>query len=256
MIFYSRENGRDGEKDYLDTNDFRDVYFEKVSFSYLLNGKQHNSKIELSLIYREETNEVLLKGEMNFNDSLISSEQAIDPVALVEQGAEAYYQEKLLDSVEVVVVARNKIESEIKDVVLNNGGLLKGTNLDILGFIKVNNNVIATMDDIIIEDESHIKARRSYSIIDLNTLNDSTVEILLSETRKLIANVELIDINDKDNTIEVHCSNQEVVENNFEGTYKKSNDFDSIEEYAEDRAKYINVETEPEEEFDDFEDLF
>jgi hypothetical protein len=38
--------------------------------------------------------------------------------------------------------------------------------------------------------------------------------------------------------------------------YKRSSEFDNLEEYHEDRAKFISIETTTEADFDEFDELF
>ena len=44
--------------------------------------------------------------------------------------------------------------------------------------------------------------------------------------------------------------------NTTEIEYKKSSSFNNIEEYHEDRADFINIDSATEEDFDEFDDLF
>lgn len=252
MKFYSRENGRDGEKDWMDSDDFKDVYFEKVPMNYIYEGESLNTKIEFELILKED--KVYFKGEMNFNKNQIISEVEVDPINIVEQGAEAYYREELLDDIKEIVDAKIKVENNLKKIILDNGALLRGTKLDILGLIKIDNNTVATLDDITIENESVIKIDRYYSIIDLSTLGDSTVELLLSKKNKLVSNINNIEI--LDGKLNIQCENTKTEQNDFDQEYKRATEFKTNEEYAEDRARYINVDSEPEEEFDEFDELF
>ena len=113
MLFYSREIGRDGEKDYLDTADFRDVFFEQDSFN-CISDKDEKATVTYSLYYQEEGNKIGLEGTLKINgETIIRQYEIKEPYLLVEQGAEAYYDEKLIDEIDVIREAKSSILNEI-----------------------------------------------------------------------------------------------------------------------------------------------
>lgn len=254
MIFYSRENGRDGEKDYIDTAEFKDVYFEKDEFDYINNGQTSKSKITFELAFNESTRVVTLKGSSVLDDSTITREIEVDPVVIVEEGAIAYHNEQLLDDISIIKAAKTNILTEIKTEVLEKGYLIKGTNLDIMGLIVNKGNVIATLDNITIVDSEIIRASKHYSIANLATVTTGTLDIQLSKDKKIIGVIDSIEV--KDGIVEVRFSSSETVSNVETIEYKKSTSFSDIEEYYADRAIYISIDDKPEEEFDEFDDLF
>lgn len=252
MKFYSRENGRDGEKDYIDTDDFKDVYFEKDEFTYINNGTSINSKISYALNYIAD--EVSLVGTTVIDNKTYSDSIVIDPVTLTEQGAMAYYNEELLDDIVIIKGAKTQIANNLKQIALDNGMLLRGTSLDVLGLIVNGGNTIATLDDIVIIDERRIKASKNYAIVNLAAVTAGTLTIHLSDDRVLVGELDRIEIENQEVTVVL--SSSEVKANEEPVNYKKSSTFKDIEDYYADRAIYISIGTEPEAEFDEFDDLF
>ena len=254
MIFYSRENGRDGEKDYIDTEDFKDVYFEKEEFSYLKNGSNNRSGIEFSLEFEPSTTEVSLKGTLRDGNYAISESVVIDPVQVVEQGAVAYYQEELLDNIKVISNAKNIILNKIKTRLLEDNCLLKGTNLDVIGFIVNNHNTIAVFDNVTIVDEKTLVTKMFYSITNINTIMSGKASVLLSDNKKLIGDID--SITERDGGLTIKLSTYKIEETDEKVEYKKSSEFSDIEDYYENRANFINIDTTSEADFDEFDDLF
>ena len=82
MLFYSREIGRDGEKDYLDTADFRDVFFEQDSFN-CISDKDEKATITYSLYYQEEGNKIGLEGTLKINGETITRQYEIKEFHIV-----------------------------------------------------------------------------------------------------------------------------------------------------------------------------
>lgn len=254
MIFYSRENGRDGEKDYIDTDDFKDVYFEKESFFYIKDGSQFKTEINFELVYEPGSNAVLFKGTLKDDNFQLSESKEIDPVALVEQGAIAYYEEELLDNIEVIKAIKEDILSSLKTQLLEKDCLLKGTSLDVLGLINNMGNTIATFDNVTIVDNNKITASKFYSIVNIDTIMAGTVTVFLSDEKKITGEVN--SISTSNNQIEIHINNMQTKDNDEIIEYKRSKDFNDIEEYYEDRAQYISIESTTEADFDEFDDLF
>lgn len=254
MIFYSRENGRDGEKDYIDTEDFKDVYFEEQKFSYLKDGQEHTTEIQFELEYMPDTNAVEFVAKLRDNNFALKKSIEINPVDMVEQGAIAYYEEELLDSIDVIVNAKEQLLDMIKTSLIESDCLLKGTNIDVLGLIENGGNTLATFDDITIVNHNTVKANKFYSIVNVETIITGTATILLSNEKKIIG--EINSITKEGNGLRMTINNMSTVDNDTFIEYTKSKAFDDIEEYHEDRARFISVETTTEADFDEFDDLF
>lgn len=254
MIFYSRENGRDGERDYIDTEDFKDVYFEKEKFTYLKNGENFNTNIEFELAYEPETNKVSLVGKLKDDNYDLLESIEVDPVLIIEQGAIAYYEEELLDNIEVISQAKSTILNGIKSNLIANGCLLKGTNLDVMGIIVNNHNTIGVCDNITIVDEKNIKAKMFYSVVNISTIMSGTISVFISDNRKLVGEINSIKESNGELSIELSSSKVENTEDAV--NYVNSSKFNNIEEYYEDRANFISVDSTPEADFEEFDDLF
>lgn len=254
MIFYSRENGRDGEKDYIDTDDFKDVYFEKEDFTYLKDGENFKANIEFELAYEPETNKVSLVGKLKDENYTMSESIQVDPVQIVEQGAIAYYEEELLDNIEVISQAKITISDSMKSNLIANGCLLKGTNLDVMGLIINNHSTIGVCDNITIVDEKNIKTKMFYSVVNISTIISGTISVFISDNRKLIGEIKSIKESNGELSIELLSSKIEDTKEIVK--YISSSKFNNIEEYYEDRANFISVDSTPEADFEEFDDLF
>lgn len=253
MIFYSRENGRDGEKDYLDTNDFKDVYFEKESFNCL---SEDSDKVEIN--YRldfDATKETILfvanatLGSQNINKTY----EITEPYLLVEQGAEAYYNEVMLDDIELIQNAKKQLIEEIREEIIERDIILTGVEMDIMGLVTNGGNTIATIDTITVNSRTSITANRYYSIIDLQTITAGEISLNISDNTVMVATIEKIEINeDKANITfsNIGINKIEAIE------YVKPSMLQNREAYDENRVKFISVESSSEQEFDEFDDLF
>lgn len=253
MIFYSRENGRDGEKDYLDTNDFKDVYFEKESFNCL---SEDADKVEIN--YRLEfdaTKEIILfvanatLGSQNINKTY----EITEPYLLVEQGAEAYYNEIMLDDIELIKNAKKQLIEEIREEITERDIILTGVEMDIMGLVTNSGNTIATIDTITVNSRTSITANRYYSIIDLQTITAGEISLNISDNTVMVATIEKIEINEDKASItfsNIGINKIEAIE------YVKPSMLQNREAYDENRVKFISVESSSEQEFDEFDDLF
>lgn len=254
MLFYSRENGRDGEKDYLDTADFKDVYFEHDTFN-CVSDRDEKVDVNYSLYYNELSNEIGLEGSIRINGETISRHVAIEePYLLVEQGAQAYYDEKMLDDVEVIKSCKTRILNEIQSYLLESDYLLVGTKLDAMALLVNNGNTIAALDEITINSSTQITVGKFYSILELSTVNAGDITIYTTESKALVCKIDNITVNNNKLTIRLSSTERAQLESPF--NYKKANSFKTREEYDEDRVQYISVGTTAEADFDEFDDLF
>lgn len=254
MIFYSREIGRDGEKDYIDTDDFKDVYFEKEEFTYIKNGSEFRSNIDFELAFEPVSKRVDFVGRLKDGNYTICESVTINPVDVVEQGAVAYYNEELLDNIEIIKRAKTDILNKLQTRLIEDDCLLKGTNLDILGLVYNNGNTIATLDNITIIDNETIRASKFYSVVNIETIMAGTITMLLSDEKVLTGDINSIRVSG--NEIIIKLNNMNTKLNTTDIKYTKSNSFKDMEEYHEDRAQYISVDSCPEADFDEFDDLF
>lgn len=253
MLFYSRQNGRDGEKDFLDTNDFRDVYFENDGFRVMSN-EDGRSQVDYKLEYVEDGNKIFFIGTSTVSGKVYSARVEItEPYLLVEQGAQAYYDEKMLDDIAIIKESKTIVFNNIKDQLLNDDHLLIGTSLDTMGLINNDGNTIGVIDGITINNDTEINVDRFYSILDLTTVNTGTVDIFISNGKKLVGTISKIESNEK---ISITFSSKEIVAVDEEIEFKRNSEFKTREAYDEDRAKYIKVGATSESDFDEFDDLF
>lgn len=253
MIFYSRENGRDGEKDYLDTNDFKDVYFEKESFN-CLSEDADRVEINYKLEFDETKELILFVATANLGSQTISKVYEIaEPYLLVEQGAEAYYNETMLDDIELIKTAKRQLVEEIRKEMTNRDIILTGVEMDIMGLVTNGGNTIATIDTITVNNRTSVTANRYYSILNLQTITAGEVTIFISDNTALIGTIDRINI-EEDRAI-ITFSNIEI--NNVQAVeYVKPSNLQNREIYDENRVRFINVESSSEPEFDEFDDLF
>lgn len=257
MKFYSRKVGRDGEKDYIDTNDFNEVYFEKDVFKALTkeNNDIINIDVEYNLAFNEETEKISLKAETTINSNSIIKEFIIEePYILVEQAAIAYYDEELLDDIDIIRKAKNYLLNSIKEELNQLNLIITGINIDVLGAIKYNNNTIGIIDNILINSDKTITAFKCYSVLDLTAINSAELIIYYSDNLLIKANILQIKENE-DRQLLITIDNINIIEEKSI-EYIKSSEFKSTEEYNEDRVKFISIEEEIESEFNSFDDLF
>jgi len=253
MIFYSRENGRDGEKDYLDTKDFRDVFFEKDSFdclSDLLNKVEVNYRLD----YTEGSENIEFVAKSILEGETIEKTYIIDkPYLLVEQGAQAYYDEIMLDDTEIIKLAKAKLLEEMMSEILSRNIILLGINIDAMSLLVNGENTIAVFDDISIINKNSIKANRFYSVLDIGTITSGTLSMYLSNNKALTVEIESIKVENNSATIEFKNSSIIDVE---APEHIKSSDLKNREDYDLDRVKFISVENSTEASYDEFDDLF
>lgn len=256
MIFYSRENGKDGEKDYIDTNDLKDVYFEADTFNYIEEGRNNHAKISFKLGFNESAVKMYLEGEAPIGDSKVTFSVDIeDPVKLVEEGAVAYYAEKMLDEVETIKIAKEAISNHIKGQLLNRGLVLKGTSMDAMGIIENNGNIISVVDNITINDANKVRAELNYSITSIESINAGTLTIYLTNEKAFRGKISSIEVNDN-GSIQINSTEGFTLVDEVSEPYIKSREFNTREEYTENRAAYIKIEANTEADFDEFDDLF
>ena len=253
MIFYSRENGRDGEKDYLDTKDFKDVFFEKDNFSCISNGLE-KINVSYNLSYTEGSETIDFNAITTIGQEEIKKTYAItEPHLLVEQGAEAYYNEIMLDDIELIKSAKSILLEEIRQEIINRDMLLLGVNIDTMALLVNGGNTIAVLDDIAINSDKSITANRYYSILDIGTITAGTLSIYISATKAYVGEIDKITLND--NKVDVTfstASTQEVEVPDF----VKPSALKNREAYDENRVKFISVESSTEQIYDEFDDLF
>lgn len=253
MIFYSRENGREGEKDYLDTKDFKDVYFEKDSFSCVSNGVE---KIDVSyrFEYKEGSDSIQFIANTTLNGEIIEKVYEItEPYLLVEQGAQAYYDEVLLDDIELVKNAKASLLEEIRQEVVSRDMLLLGVNIDTMALLVNGGNTIAVLDDIIINSNTSISANRYYSILDIGTITAGTLSIYISGSKAYVGEIDKITLNEGKVEVDFSSASTQEVE---APEFIKSSQLTSREAYDENRVKFISVESSTEQIYDEFDDLF
>lgn len=253
MIFYSRENGRDGEKDYLDTNDFKDVFFEKDNFKCL---SENGDKVEIkyALDYVEGAENILFKATASIGSDSIEKVYTIEePYLLVEQGAQAYYDEVMLDDIELIKTAKSNLLEEIRTEVINRGMLLIGVEMDTMALLSNGGNTISCLDNITVNSRTSVSANRHFSILDIKTITSGDLTIFVSDTTALVGKIEKIE--ESNNKVEVTFSNSEMVQ--MEAIeFVKPSLLEDREAYDENRVKFISVESASEPEFDEFDDLF
>lgn len=253
MIFYSRENGKDGEKDYLDTKDFRDVFFEKDKFDCISDGL-NEIEINYRLSYTEgsETIDFIAKAVLNGEE--VEKTYVIDkPYLLVEQGAQAYYDEMMLDDIDLIKTGKAVLLQEMMTEISSRDIILIGVNTDSMALLVSDGNTIAVLDDISINSRTSIKADRFYSVIDIATITSGTLSIYLSNNKAFVGEVDNI-IVDK-NSATVRFSSSSTIETESP-EYIKSSKLKSREDYDANRVKFISVESSAEASYDEFDDLF
>lgn len=253
MIFYSRENGRDGEKDYLDTKDFKDVYFEKDSFSCVSNGME---KIDVSykLDYKEESDNIKFIAETTLNGEKLEKVYEItEPYLLVEQGAEAYYNEILLDDIELIKEAKANLLEEITQEIVSRDMLLLGVNIDTMALLVNGGNTIAVLDDITINSDLSISASKYYSILDIGTITAGTLSIYISGNKAYVGEVDKVTLNEGKVEVDFSSASTQEVE---VPEFIKPSQLIGREAYDENRVKFISVESSSESVYDEFDDLF
>ena len=254
MLFYSREIGRDGEKDYLDTADFRDVFFEQDSFN-CISDKDEKATVTYSLYYQEEGNKIGLEGTLKINgETIIRQYEIKEPYLLVEQGAEAYYDEKLIDEIDVIREAKSYILNEIQSYLLEQDYLLVGTTLDAMALLVNNGNTVAALDNINVNSSTRFNEDKFYSILELSTLSAGQLSVYITEDKRIGGDVDSITINNGKVNIELSSTFKETLEEPMK--YIKASLLKTREEYDENRAQYIQVESSVESDFDEFDDLF
>lgn len=253
MIFYSRENGRDGEKDYLDTNDFKDVFFEKDNFKCLSNDTDR-VEVKYELDYIEGSENILFKATASIGSNSIEKVYTIEePYLLVEQGAQAYYDEIMLDDIELIKTAKAILLEEIRKEVINKEILLIGVEMDTMALLTNNGNVIGCLDSITVNSRTSISASRHFSVLDITTITSGDITIFASGTTALVGKIECIEkSNDKVNVI---FASSEMVQ--MEAIkFVKPSLLKDREAYDENRVRFISIESASESEFDEFDDLF
>lgn len=257
MKFYSENIGQDGERDYLDTDDFKDVFFEKESFDCITEKATVTVNAECKLTFNEEEEKIGFRVEAKIpgTDKSLSSEVELDPIKLINQGVEVYYADRLLDDAEIIKKAKSECLNKIKSELVEEGYLLRGTNLDIIGIVKNNGNIIGIIDDITLSSEKTLTASKNYSIVSLSTVTAGTIEMMLSDSKKLVGQIKEISLNN-DGLLNIEFTEGITTQDCEPFEYIKSSTFTNLEDYHADRAKYISIEDNVEEEFDDFDELF
>lgn len=253
MLFYSRENGREGEKDYLDTNEFKDVYFEKESFDCL---SENADKVVISykLDFNETEEKILFVAETTLGSEKVEKTFVVEePYLLVEQGAEAYYNEVMLDDIELIKSAKSQLVEEIRTEAISRGMIMVNVEMDVMGLLVNGNNTIATIDDIVIHDRTRVSAKRYYCILDLPTITSGELTIHVSDKTAYVGTVDKIEVND--GIANITFSNVEIIQRDSID-YVKSSALTTREAYDENRVQFISVESSSEQEFDEFDDLF
>lgn len=253
MLFYSRENGRDGEKDYLDTKDFKDVFFEKDNFSCISNGLE-KINVSYNLSYKEGSETIDFNAVTTVGQEEIKRTYEIkEPYLLVEQGAEAYYNEIMLDDIELIKTAKSTLLEQIRQDIMDKDMLLLGINIDTMALLVNGGNTIAVLDDISINSDKSITANKYYSILDIGTITAGTLSIYISSTKAYVGEIDRITLNnDKVDVIFSTASTQQVEVPDF----IKPSLLGNREQYDENRVKFISVESSTEQIYDEFDDLF
>lgn len=254
MIFYSRENGRDGERDYLNTDDFKDVFFEEDSFNCISNV---GNKIEVSyaLAYTEGSEIIEFKASTALNGEKIEKVYEItEPYLLVEQGAEAYYNEIMLDEIELIKTAKTQLLNEIKEEIASRDVILLGTSIDTMALLVNGGNTIAVFDNITINSNTEITAEKFYSILDVGTITAGTLSIYISDAKAYVGEIDNITVKDSTSAI-VKFSTSSIVETEVP-EFVKPSQLTNREFYDENRVKFISVESSTEQIYDEFDDLF
>ena len=254
MIFYSRENGREGEKDYLNTDDFKDVFFEEDSFNCISNG---DSKVKVSykLTYTEGAETIDFKALANLDGQNIEKIYEItEPHLLVEQGAEAYYNEIMLDDIEIIKTAKAQLLNEIREEIVNRDIILLGTSIDTMALLVNGGNTIAVLDNITINSVTEITAEKFYSILDIGTVTAGTLSVYISDAKAYVGEIDKITVKNG-TTVEVNFSTASIVETEVPEFIKPSQ-LTNREAYDENRVRFISVESSTEQSYDEFDDLF
>lgn len=253
MIFYSRENGRDGEKDYLDTKDFKDVFFEKDSFRCL---SENSDKVDInySLDYIEGEENILFKASVNIGSEKIEKIFTIEePYILVEQGAQAYYDEIMLDDINIIKEAKATLIEQIRTEAVNRGLLLVGIQMDTMGLLVNGGNTIGCLDKITVNSRTSIAADRYYTILDIATITSGDLTVYISDTTALVGKIDKIEVDNGKANVTLASSEITTVE---AIEFVKPSLLENREAYDENRVKFINVESTAEPEFDEFDELF
>lgn len=254
MIFYSRENGREGEKDYLNTDDFKEVFFEEDKFECISNG-DNEVKVTYELTYTEGAETIGFKATANVDKQTIEKTYEItEPYLLVEQGAEAYYDEVMLDDIEIIKTAKAQLLNEIREEIVNRDMILLGTSMDTMALLVNGGNTVAVLDNITIKSSTEIHAEKFYSILDIGTITAGTLSIYISDKKAYVGEIDKITVKDR-TSAEVTFSTASTVETEVPEFIKPSQ-LENREVYDENRVKFINVESSTEQSYDEFDDLF
>lgn len=256
MLFYSEKENEHGELDFFDTNDFQDVFFEKERFVYIEDGVTKTATVECKLHYDESENMVSLCSVIDAGERTYTHYVEIIPQELIDEGVEVFRGDKLLDDAPLIKKGKQECLAVVKDRMLSEGLYLKGTELDVMGFIKSKKDVIGIIDCITITNETTILAAKHYSIASLANVSNATLEILLPASRKISGTISSIAVDDS-GILTLSLTHMESKECEEALEYKNAHQFATMEEYQTDRARFISVATDNiEEEFDEFDDLF
>ena len=117
-----------------------------------------------------------------------------------------------------------------------------------------NGNTVAALDTITVNSSTSFTADKFYSILELSTLSAGQLSVYITEDKRIGGDVDSITINNGKVNIELSSTFKETLEEPMK--YIKASLLKTREEYDENRAQYIQVESSVESDFDEFDDLF
>lgn len=199
------------EKDIFDTNKLDIITFN----STILESSNNNYEVTYLVKFKEDldvnNNKIIFEGSFKYRDSSIIYSTELDPQELTNQAAEAIYERTEIDNKEIIIMAKENIIYQIRDLLLLEGVILKDTRYNSFGYIYSDGDKIATFETVKVSSRT-IELGHVFTMFDLNNIDNIYISFLIANKKYTctvtynnnnIFNFNELDIIDIDESIDV-----------------------------------------------------